>query len=552
MTPLAEIGTLWIGGRLSFLERLCLKSFVDAGHPVTLYAYGRIENPPEGVELRDAREVWDDDRILIHEERGSPAIHSDVFRVKMIRKTGKIWADTDAYCLRPFAPTDGYLLGRQYRRSINNGVLGLPAASPALAAFDDFLATRGAFPPWWTAEERTSYQAAHGAPDFARMRWGTTGPIGLTWFLGQSGEDALALAPHVLYPLPQNRKGLPLRAPRHAEAHIRDDTLSVHFYGSWLRRRLQEAPVDPGSYLGKLGAKHGVALDPPAAAPAASPPALSAPALSAPAATPAPPAAPVAKAAAAVSPAGFPTGRRRRGAFALSMIFDLLILAAGPARPKYVQVGANDGQLADPLFERTRAGAFRALLLEPSPRYFAALADRYAGRTDVEVVNVGVSSEAGVLPLHQLAAAHEPAFPAWARGCASLHREEIVAVLSRVRPVTPEMIETVAAPMQRLDRILEDHGAEDADLLVVDVEGHEAAVFDSFSLAAFAPKAILYEHAHLDAATRQDLGGRLRAAGYRLFPLAADSFALRSDWLPPTIAASLRELGFVEESGNLP
>lgn len=32
-----RIGALWIGGALSFLEQLCLKSFVDAGHDVRLH-----------------------------------------------------------------------------------------------------------------------------------------------------------------------------------------------------------------------------------------------------------------------------------------------------------------------------------------------------------------------------------------------------------------------------------------------------------------------------------------------------------------------------------
>ena len=47
-----QIAALWIGGALSFLEQLCLKSFVDAGHAIRLYAYEPIPNVPEGVEIK--------------------------------------------------------------------------------------------------------------------------------------------------------------------------------------------------------------------------------------------------------------------------------------------------------------------------------------------------------------------------------------------------------------------------------------------------------------------------------------------------------------------
>lgn len=51
---LAEIASLWIGDRLTWLEQLCLKSFADAGHHTTLYSYKKIENLPDGVHSADA------------------------------------------------------------------------------------------------------------------------------------------------------------------------------------------------------------------------------------------------------------------------------------------------------------------------------------------------------------------------------------------------------------------------------------------------------------------------------------------------------------------
>jgi hypothetical protein len=56
--PLVKLGSLWIGGNLSWLEQLCLKSFLDHGHEVTLYTYEGVTNAPEGTVVADARPMF--------------------------------------------------------------------------------------------------------------------------------------------------------------------------------------------------------------------------------------------------------------------------------------------------------------------------------------------------------------------------------------------------------------------------------------------------------------------------------------------------------------
>ena len=64
MVRVREAGTLWIGGALSWMEQLCLKSFVDKGQKITLFHYEDIPNVPEGVILRDGREILDTDDFI--------------------------------------------------------------------------------------------------------------------------------------------------------------------------------------------------------------------------------------------------------------------------------------------------------------------------------------------------------------------------------------------------------------------------------------------------------------------------------------------------------
>ncbi|MEM8802720.1 MAG: hypothetical protein AAGF55_09310, partial [Pseudomonadota bacterium] len=98
-----QIAMLWMRGSLSFLEQLCAQSFLDAGHHVVLYSYEPIGCVPDGVEMRDAAEVLPQREEIVHGRSGSPAPHADLFRYRLLSQTDDlIWADTDAYCRKPF------------------------------------------------------------------------------------------------------------------------------------------------------------------------------------------------------------------------------------------------------------------------------------------------------------------------------------------------------------------------------------------------------------------------------------------------------------------
>ncbi len=51
------IQSLWIGGSLGKMEQLSAKSFIDHGHTYHLYTYGKVENIPEGVIVKDGNEI---------------------------------------------------------------------------------------------------------------------------------------------------------------------------------------------------------------------------------------------------------------------------------------------------------------------------------------------------------------------------------------------------------------------------------------------------------------------------------------------------------------
>lgn len=260
-----RIAALWIGGDLSYLEQLCLKSFLDAGHHLTLYSYEPIGNAPEGVEHADARDILPQEGFLRHGRTGSPALHSDLFRYHLLNKCDRtIWADTDAYCVRRFKSRTGHFFAWESETGVNGGVLGLPKDSEALGRLLDFTSDEYAIPVWYGDKYRKELEVkkAAGEPVHAgEMPWGVWGPHALTHFLKETGEIRHALPRAALYPFEYKDRKLLLRPGFDESQLVTDETFSIHFYGRRMRSRLLaiwDGVPRPRSVVGKLLRKHGI------------------------------------------------------------------------------------------------------------------------------------------------------------------------------------------------------------------------------------------------------------------------------------------------------
>ncbi len=261
-----QIGTLWIGGALSWMEQVCLKSFVDQGQPITLFSYDRIPNVPAGVILRDGREVLDTDNFLKYEKKDSFALFADLFRLHMIaRNPGMVWVDTDVYCHAPLRLVDDHVMGFELAGGVrvNNAVLGLPDG-PLLHALLEHTANPYAIPPFVKPGLQDAYRAAAaaGAPvHVSRQPWGVWGPMMLTHY-----THALGLADKVqpldsFYPVTFPDRTRFLRPADRVAAMITPRTSLMHVWASNKRELgLRYSGLPPaGSYFDTLVKRHGIA-----------------------------------------------------------------------------------------------------------------------------------------------------------------------------------------------------------------------------------------------------------------------------------------------------
>lgn len=103
MANIPIIQSLWIGERLSVMERLCISSFLYYGHEFHLYVYDNVKDVPSKTILKDASKIIPADKIFKYKDHNSYAGFSNLFRYKMLLEKGGYWVDTDIICLKPFS-----------------------------------------------------------------------------------------------------------------------------------------------------------------------------------------------------------------------------------------------------------------------------------------------------------------------------------------------------------------------------------------------------------------------------------------------------------------
>ena len=270
MADLPPVGALWIGGSLTWLEQLCLKSFVDQGHPTVLYTYGEVQGIPEGVEVRDGRDVVATENFHTHARTGSVALFSDLFRFHMIAKDPEIiYIDTDVYSVRPIPGNESHVFGYEFyseekqKGQINGAILRMPTESPALQGLLEFTREEYPVPEWLPPRhlKEIKRRADEGNPmHVSEMPWGIWGPLGVTAFLQKTGEDKYARPTDVYYPVHfANRRAFAKR-PGVVRNKLTEETRCIHIWAPIKRfcaRRSEGVPPE-GSYLAGLLKKHGI------------------------------------------------------------------------------------------------------------------------------------------------------------------------------------------------------------------------------------------------------------------------------------------------------
>jgi len=184
----------------------------------------------------------------------------------------------------------------------------------------------------------------------------------------------------------------------------------------------------------------------------------------------------------------------------------------------FVEVGAFDGDRYSNTSCLADVG-WRGLYIEPVPLHVAICRERHRGNVGVQVLECAIGATPGRRPI-QLAqlfsSFHTEAVEASKDVFRNLRSDEALVPFDEIFTGDTAMVD-----VRRLDAVLTEQAiAPRFEVLVVDVEGHETEVFDSFDLRAWTPQLIIVELLDLhprygkDAGEMAALRARILSHGY--------------------------------------
>lgn len=200
-------------------------------------------------------------------------------------------------------------------------------------------------------------------------------------------------------------------------------------------------------------------------------------------------------------------------------------------RVSLVQVGANDGGVADPVspIVKTTPEQFRLLLIEPQRSVVGLLSATYADHVDATIATCAVG-ELGTFSLFTVKPEYwSDCRPPYAKGwpvhraptgIASGDRGRVEGWVRRYYrgPMRPsDVVEELTVQCMPLrDVMAAHHFQQQVDVLVVDAEGFDDVVLRESDLEGLRPAVVFYEHFNLSAERQAALSEELIRLGYRL------------------------------------
>lgn len=194
----------------------------------------------------------------------------------------------------------------------------------------------------------------------------------------------------------------------------------------------------------------------------------------------------------------------------------LRALAQRRSDVRFVQIGANDGVLEDPLREFILRHHWRGVLVEPLRHVHERLRRNYAGCDGLIFENVAVSPREGPQDFYFIpedAPAAIAGLPEWYTGLGSLSKDVILKHAAEYpaigRRLAIERVECVT-----FDSLCARNGVERVDVISIDAEGHDFEILKLINFAQLRPVVLLYEHHHMSSAQKAESRERLAALGY--------------------------------------
>lgn len=203
----------------------------------------------------------------------------------------------------------------------------------------------------------------------------------------------------------------------------------------------------------------------------------------------------------------------------------------------FLQVGANDGLVSDPLHKFIKRDNWRGVMLEPQPNVYSQyLVKTHKKRPEIIAINAALDTGDGMSTLYVLNVSAER----WATGLSSFKKSVLIDTINdgsirkkakkrgvRLPDNVEEMIEGRQIKTISPETLLRYFGPEGFKLLAVDTEGYDFEILKLLDISKVSPEAIIYEEKNLDSETASECRKYLNNLGYSCRPIGRDVVAVK-------------------------
>ena len=187
----------------------------------------------------------------------------------------------------------------------------------------------------------------------------------------------------------------------------------------------------------------------------------------------------------------------------------------------FVQIGANDGIMADPInkFIKKNKKIKKGLLVEPQKKEFNRLKRNYKNKKGFIFENVAISNKNEIRGLYKVK--DEKICADWQRGIATLIPNKGCVGKMKKKDLVIEKVKCIT-----FDKLIKKHKIKKIDLLQIDVEGYDYEIIKSINFSKIKPKMINYENDHLKDTEKESCIQLLQEKGYIVITYGTDTIAL--------------------------
>jgi len=190
----------------------------------------------------------------------------------------------------------------------------------------------------------------------------------------------------------------------------------------------------------------------------------------------------------------------------------------------FVQIGANDGYTADPIYNLVKKFGWSGLLIEPVPEYFQKLKQSYKDVPNLSFANIAIADKNGNKTLYGFS----DKAPFWIKmhtKTKNSFSKKTILSHSWYMPNLEKFIVGQKVKAIDVETLIKKYTDGKVDMIFIDTEGYDFEILKQFDLGDLRPLVVYYEHKHLCLADKNKSWDTLTEYGYNVEHDRLNTFA---------------------------